>query len=511
MKRNKGGHLAYRETFFPGRLGIRGKIQLYLLVLALFLISLVWLFQSALLYNLYTGARFNQIRSTASLLIRNIDHEDLQILAARLGEDNDLSILLLDEAGQELFSAGRSRYSAFHELTTEEIRALAARAPEDGRPLEETVNAPSSADVRYDRENYEGNAPEKPRSAGKSCNYVQRVTFSDGQTGTLLINARMTPVRSTLETMRWQFFLIVGTILLATLLVGNTMAKSVSQPIIETNQAARELRNSRYARPPHSGGYREIAELNDTLVQTAEDLRKVEDLQRELIANISHDLRTPLTMIEGYAEVMRDIPDEVTPENMQTIIDETNRLSSMVNEVLDFSRLRSGSLEMNRADFNLTRLIREICGRISKMTEADGYVLVPENTEKEAWANGDPGRISQVIYNLIGNALTYTGADKTVTVRQELRAETVRVEVRDSGEGIAPEELPYIWDRYYRSRDNHRRAVIGSGLGLNICRGILENHHVNYGADSELGRGTVFWFELPRAEKPQEQTEEPDA
>ena len=290
--------------------------------------------------------------------------------------------------------------------------------------------------------------------------------------------------------------LIVAAILLATGMVGYTMSRSISEPIIETNEAARELSRARYQRPPHSGGYREIAELNDTLVQTAEDLRKVEDLQRELIANISHDLRTPLTMIEGYAEAMRDIPDEITPENMQIIIDETERLSTMVNEVLDFSRLRTGSLELTMTRFNLTELVRKIVERISRMTAVEGYTVTFEAAE-DAFVNADSGRISQVIYNLAGNALTYTGADKTVQIRQERKDGMVRITIADSGEGIPPEELPLIWDRYYRSRENHKRAVIGSGLGLNICRGILENHHAPYGAETPPGGGTVFWFALP--------------
>ena len=314
----------------------------------------------------------------------------------------------------------------------------------------------------------------------------------------LQIYVRVIPVRPTLETMQWLFALVVVIILLATGIVGTTMAKSISEPIIETNLAARELSRSRYARPPHCGGYREIAELNDTLIRTAEDLRRVEDLQRELIANISHDLRTPLTMIEGYAEVMRDIPDEATPENLQIIIDESNRLSSMVNEVLDFSRLRSGTLELQMTDFSLTDLIREIVTRISKMTQAEGYHLVFE-PDADYRVTADSGRISQVIYNLVGNALTYTGEDKTVLIEQRNEDEWVRIRISDSGEGIPREELPYIWDRYYRSRENHRRAVIGSGLGLNICRGILENHHVDFGVVSEPGLGTTFWFRLKKA------------
>ena len=344
-------------------------------------------------------------------------------------------------------------------------------------------------------EEFEGNVPENRTS--RSMIYVRRIALADGSTGTLLLNARITPVQATLDTVRRQFIFITIALILSTVLIGYTMASSISEPIIETNQAARELARSRYARPPHSGGYREIAELNDTLVRTAEDLQKVEELQRELIANISHDLRTPLTMIQGYAEAMRDIPDEMTPENMQVIIDETNRLSSLVNEVLDFSRLRTGSLELKKTDFSLTAEIREICSRVSAMSAVEGYTVLFDG-EENVWVHADSGRIGQVIYNLVGNALTYTGEDRTVRVRQEMRGGKVRVCVCDSGEGIAESEIPYIWDRYFRSRENHRRSVIGSGLGLNICRGILENHQARYGVESRIGEGSTFWFELQR-------------
>ena len=394
MKRN---NLAYREEFFAGRLGIRGKILIYLAILAGFIISTVWMLQGVLFFNVYRGGNSRNSGAPA-VVIRDMSPEDMDALAETIGKDRDVSVLRLDDA------------------------------------------------------------------------------------------------------VRRQFLVTVAAILIATCLVGFTMARSISEPIIETNKAARELSRSRYSRPPHSGGYREIAELNDTLVRAAEDLGKVEDLQRELIANISHDLRTPLTMIEGYAEAMRDIPEEITPENMQIIIDETNRLSSMVSEVLDFSRLRTGNLELERRDFNLTALIREITDRVSKMSAVEGYTVLFE-AEADYTVSGDRGRISQVLYNLLGNALTYTGEDQTVKVIQKVVGSNIRVEISDSGEGIPADELPYIWDRYYRSRENHRRSVIGSGLGLSICRSILEQHGVRYGVRSEEGRGTTFWFELPRTAK----------
>ena len=409
MRKSKRGDLAYREAFLAGRLGIRKKILIYLMVLAGFIISMVWLFQSALMYYVYQGPRGDLHGRGPALVIRNMDEDSLEGLE-----------------GWEKPEGWEERQEFFER-------------------------------VKQDRD--------------------VSIVRLDG-------------------VIRWQFIIICAAILLATGLIGFFMAKFISLPIIETNKAARELSRARYQRPPHSGGYLEIAQLNDTLVQTAEDLRKVEDLQHELIANISHDLRTPLTMIEGYAEAMRDIPEEITPENMQIIIDETERLSSMVNEVLDFSRLRTGSLELTMTEFSLTELVRSSIERISRMTGSDGYT-VTFDAEGDARVNADCGRIGQVIYNLVGNALTYTGEDKTVRVRQEIRGGKVRISIADSGDGISPQELPYIWDRYYRSRENHKRAVIGSGLGLNICRGILENHHAEYGAMPGEEGGTVFWFELP--------------
>jgi signal transduction histidine kinase len=156
-------------------------------------------------------------------------------------------------------------------------------------------------------------------------------------------------------------------------------------------------------------------------------------------------------------------------------------------------------MELEQTDFNLTEQIREIVGRVSKMTAVDGYTVVFGDTE-DRFVRGDSRRISQVIYNLLGNALTYTGPDKTVRISQTAVGSRIQVSISDTGEGIPEADLPYIWDRYYRSRENHRRSVIGSGLGLNICRGILEKHGAQYGVRSEPGQGTTFWFRLPEAQ-----------
>ena len=342
MKKTKRGALAYREAFLAGRLGIRGHLLLDLALLVGFIISLVWFCQIALLFNFYQADRSTQVRKAAEILRKNIDHEDLENLADRISADYDVCLLLTDGEGKTILSIDHVRYCLLHRMKEPELQKLISSAPEDGSGEVNTVRTSPFRNDKYDRKSYAGEVPENESRSGLSMLYVQKVTLAGGEEGTLMLNAMITPTAAVLATLRRQFVYILVAVLLVTVLFGHYMAAGVSRPLIETNLAAKELSRGSYTRPPHSGGYREIAELNDTLVQAAADLNNVERLQRELIANISHDLRTPLTMIQGYAETMRDIPGEMTPENMQVIIDETNRLSSLVNEVLDYSRLRTG-------------------------------------------------------------------------------------------------------------------------------------------------------------------------
>ena len=201
-------------------------------------------------------------------------------------------------------------------------------------------------------------------------------------------------------------------------------------------------------------------------------------------------------MITGYAEVMQDLPGEMTPENLQIIIDEANRLNLLVTDLLDISRLQSNTADIKMAPFSLTKCIESIFSRYTKLIESDGLNIVFEH-DREVFVMGDELRITQVIYNLINNAINYIGEDKTVIVRQSVPDEQVRIDVIDHGEGMPEEQLPYHWVRYYRAGEEHRRAKIGTGLGLSIVKNVLLAHDGEYGVSSALGEGSDFWFILP--------------
>ena len=195
---------------------------------------------------------------------------------------------------------------------------------------------------------------------------------------------------------------------------------------------------------------------------------------------------------------MRDLPGENTPENVQVIIDETQRLSQLVNDLLDLSKLQAGSREPCLETFNLTELLQVTVKRYEKLTERDGY-RVECTADASVEVRADPTMLLQVIYNLTNNAINYTGEDKHVWLTQTVSSDgtRVRISVADSGEGIPPEQIPLIWDRYYKIDKVHRRAMIGTGLGLSIVKQVLEAHRTTYGVESKPGEGSTFWFELP--------------
>jgi signal transduction histidine kinase len=201
-------------------------------------------------------------------------------------------------------------------------------------------------------------------------------------------------------------------------------------------------------------------------------------------------------MIVGYAEVMRDIEGENTPENMQVIIDEAKRLSVLVNDLLEISRIQGGISQRNDEVFVLEEVVTETVDRYRRLKAEAGFSFLCE-AEGESKVRADKSKLLQVICNLLNNAIHYSDEKKQIEVRVFRVENACRVEVKDYGVGIAEEDLPNVWQRYYKVDKVHRRSSAGSGLGLSIVREILEMHHACYGVSSKVGEGSLFWFSLP--------------
>jgi signal transduction histidine kinase len=206
-------------------------------------------------------------------------------------------------------------------------------------------------------------------------------------------------------------------------------------------------------------------------------------------------LRTPLALIYSYAEMMHDFPKDITKEQVGVIMEETKRLADLVNDVMDISKLEAGMEVLQTTCFNLTKNLEETIERMSELLKKHDYEI-DFIFDEEIFIEADETMINRAFYNLLVNAVNYTGVDRKVSVIQTIYNTHVKISVADSGNGISESDLPFIWDRYYKSCKTHKRAVTGTGLGLSIVKKIMELHNGKYGVSSETDKGSTFWFEL---------------
>ena len=465
------------------------------------LLALLWLFQIVFLDSFYKSIKTRTLKSSGDMVVRNIESQGLAELVDQIAIQNNVSIRIVDSQGNELLKESTESYNRFIDLPAWQLQDFYNRAQQNGGILFEQFSKESFDFTNKDGEFplYIGKVPGKAEFMMESMIYVRTLEKSDGTSVMVLLHSQISPVNSTVETLRVQFVYIAVIMLVLSLLLALGISRLISAPIVQINRTAKLLATGNYDVRFTGQGYLEIRELRDTLNYAAVELSKVEALRRELIANISHDLRTPLTMITGYAEVMRDLPGENTPENVQIIIDEAKRLSVLVTDILDLSKLQAGVQTLNLSVYNLTQDVRDIISRYAKLTEQRGYHINFISGEN-VYVRADQVKISQVIYNLINNAINYTGEDKQVTVCQSVSGNKVKIEIIDTGEGIPADKLPYIWDRYYKVDKVHKRSTVGTGLGLSIVRAVLELHHAAFSVISTEGQGSIFWFELERVE-----------
>lgn len=317
----------------------------------------------------------------------------------------------------------------------------------------------------------------------------------------VLVTYPLDIVSSTVGTLQIYMILLGVCAFVLAFLVSYPFSKKLTGGLKTMSDTAVQLAKGDYSVEFTNVDYTEMAQLSGTLNYVRDEVKKSEDFQHEILANVTHDLKTPLTMIKAYASMIKEISGD-SPEkrekHLQVIIDEADRLTGLVNDVLSVSKINANLDVINPKVFNLTELLYGIINKFGYLQEAQGYSFMLD-IDSELYTRADAEKISQVIYNLLGNAANYTGKDKKVYISLKLSVDGKRIKfsVRDTGKGIAKQDLPEIWNRYYRVKEAHSRPVKGTGLGLNIVKVILQNHSFEFGVESELEKGSVFWVDFP--------------
>lgn len=469
------------------KLTLRSKIFAILAVFIVLILGVVWFFQLFLLDYFYSETKEREIEEKAELITSEIDSPDLETLLRRIARYDDITVIIINGDGDRLYQA-EARFSTVWSLSASSL-------------AERYRGAVKNGGLYFESRQYSGSEGVELPSSSETLLYTKIIKNNAGETLAIIMDSTVTPISTAVNTMLVQLLSVTAILLLITAAVIYVLSKQIEKPIASLIVSAKELAEGKSDVVFSGEGYKEVAELSLALNYASKEISRVEHLRRELISNVSHDLRTPLTLIKGYGEMMRDLPSESTPENIQILIDETERLTNLVNDMLDLSKLQEGGTKLNLAEYDINASINKIVDRHSRLLKRQGYMIVSE-TEGEALVYADEVKISQVIYNLLSNAVNYSGEDKTITVKSYPKGGNIRIEIIDRGPGIDVNILSHIWDRYYKSDKAHRRAEVGTGLGLSIVKSVMTRHPGGvYGVESSIGYGSKFYIELPRVFK----------
>lgn len=458
---------------------------------------LIWYFQIVHFEKFYMQIKKYELQKAAEETFENIDKIKYKI--ENIADEYNVSINIVNDSGISLYDAGVGKHSNIKINKYSDYRAFYNRvkANDDEDVIYEVEglyrqkgsgNKPVTQD-KGDKDRNHITIPKQEFIADAKCMIYAGIRQVEGKECVVLLCSMVTPVEATTDTLQIQF--VIESIIFVLLAVAIAFVTSyiVSKPIIKINNSAKELPNGKYSMDFGKAGYKEVYELAGTLEYASKEVMRSKELQRDIIANVSHDLRTPLTMIRAYAEAMRDLEGENTSENAGIIVEETIRLSELVDDMLNLSKLQSGVEVLKICTFNITDSIEAIIERFSKYTKNEGYTIGFEYDER-VFTEADESKICQVIYNLVINAINHAGETKKILVRQHTENKKVTISVTDYGKGIDESEIDSIWDRYYKTQKE------GSGIGLSIVKNILELHSAKYGVISEVGSGSTFWFTL---------------
>lgn len=470
---------------FFGKIPLKFNIWLYFIAFTIIVFVLLWTFQILFLERFYEQSKVHDVDSIADQIIESYENDDLAVMNRKMEElslENDLCVSIVDKYNRTRYWSEHSGDCLIHGANNSTFIYTKKIEDNNGEPIwRKDVN---------------------PRT---KSNMVLFGTKLNGRTdrpdGYLLINTTLVPVGSTVTIIKRQLMIITVILIIFAFIISLLMAKRISLPIDRITNSAENLAKGDFNTRFDGRGYLEAKKLADTLTYAEKELSKVDTMQRDLIANVSHDLRTPLTMLKAYAEMIRDLSGDnpvKRNEHLEIIINETDRLSLMVNDILDLSKLESGKEVLHPSTFLIGSKLNEIIDRFKGISEKMGY-CIHFTPDEERTVNCDVVKIEQVIYNLINNAINYTGEDKQVFVRQINKPEGVVIEVEDTGNGIAEDKIKLIFDKYYRS-ENHKREVVGTGLGLSIVKAVLKLHNYDYGVKSKLGEGSTFWFMISESD-----------
>lgn len=482
-------------------ISIRWQLMLFIGAVTLLTVGLIWGIITYALAPQYNRTIRAKLNDKAAAITAIFDQTDSQI------SNRDFGVLQLDDAFwqnlSDIFSEKKINMDGYCvDFSDSTLRCLKAYESMYPCLLHESTgafggefgyNLNTRQLIEFRQQLFQSGSLYKIVKAGSSQQMVVGRLSADGRYGIIVSTslAQITTAAEVLRSILWPLALVL---LVIDLLFAMLFSRWFTKPIRQLSSGAKEIAAGHYDIQLPVTNHNEIGQLAEDFNHMAAEVKRSDQLEKDILANVSHDLRTPLTLIKGYAETVRDLTGTDAAkrtEQCNIIVDETDRLSALVNSVMELSKVQSGAEKPNLIDFDMGELCFEVAGRYDALCDQNHWKL-ELHADDAAPVRADPAMMERVMHNLLGNAFHHIGADGTVVLRVLPQPDGCRVEVEDHGPGIPPEDLPYIFDRYYRARQDSGKT--GTGLGLSITKAILQQHGFAFGVNSALGQGSTFWF-----------------
>lgn len=451
---------------------ISTNIWIYLSVFSLVLMIFLWIFQVLFLQLYYESGVKNNLNKVVNK-VSQYKYKDINSYIENLAYQNNVCIEIVS----------KNEFSEYVEVASKNCQI-------EGKTYD-------NYKIDFINKNSKSKTYELINSLYNNKTIVKAIRQDNTY---IFISSSLEVVGSTIYILGNMFIFVTIIVLILALLIGYFISKRISKPIINITEKAEMLKNGNYDIDfSNKDSIYEINKLEETLTETTQMLSQTENIRREFLANVSHDIKTPLTMIKAYAEMIRDITykdDQKREENLNIIIEEAERLNLLVNDILELSKIQSSVVEDKKEQLDLNKLIKEILTRYDIYVE-DGYSFIYKEV-KDAIIYADKKRIEQIIYNLINNAIVYTGEDKKIYIELENNKKNIVIKIRDTGKGIKQEEIKNIWKKYYKIDRSHKRDKVGSGIGLSIVKSICDSNGYNYGVISEENKGSCFYIKIKK-------------
>jgi signal transduction histidine kinase len=297
----------------------------------------------------------------------------------------------------------------------------------------------------------------------------------------------------------WQLLVAGAVAAVVALVIARWLARGMTQPLRDMAEAARRMETGDYSRRVVTDSRDEVGRLAEAFNRMSAELGGLEMLRRELVANVSHELKTPISALRAHLENLLDGVEEPNPETLQVMLVQSERLGRLVDELLDLSKLESGDVPLEREPVEVAPLVAQVLSEI-QVARPEAAVSVSDELPVDLPAvYADRERVHQVLFNLLDNAVRLTPSGGRVTVTASRHDGSVEVAVADTGPGISAEDLPRVFERFFRVDASRSRDDGGTGIGLAIARSVVEAHGGRIWAESEPGKGSTFTFELPVA------------